>query len=130
MRFRIHLIAAGTLMLLAIWMSSGTMYPYASTWAFPIVSKPCAYLFNLDHWAYRAAFQMLDVAPRAEWESSVVLRRLLYPVVAFPFMKAAGFLVGGFIASAAINMAALVVLALFLRKRWGERVAIVGAWLL
>src|SRR5438105_4877949 len=111
MRFRTHLIGACLLMLLAIWLSSGTMYPFAATWAFPIVSRPCGYLFNQDHTAYRAAFDMLDGAPRAQWEWSIVLRRILYPLVAFPFMKAAGFVVGGFIASALINVAALIALA-------------------
>jgi hypothetical protein len=130
MRFRIHLIAASTLMVVAIWLSSGTMYPYAATWAFPIVSKPCGYLFNLDHAAYRAAFDMLDGAPRAQWEWSVVLRRILYPLVAFPFMKTAGFLAGGLIASAAINVAALIALARFVRRRWGDRAGLVALWLL
>jgi hypothetical protein len=73
---------------------------------------------------------MLDGAPRERWQSSVVLRRVLYPLVAFPFMKIAGFVAGGFIASALINLAALIALALFLRRRWGERSAVVGAWLL
>src|SRR5262245_11980102 len=108
MRFRTHLTGACIVMLLAIWLSSGTMYPYASALAYPIVSKPCAYLFNLDHPAYRAAFDMLDGAPRAQWEWSIVLRRVFYPLVAFPFMKALGFVVGGFVASALINLAALV----------------------
>jgi hypothetical protein len=117
-------------MVLAIWLSSGTMYPFAATWAFPIVSKPCGYLFNQDHTAYRAAFDMLDGAPRAQWEWSIVLRRILYPLVAFPFMKVAGFVVGGFIASVLINVAALIALAAFLRRRWGDTVAVVGVWLL
>jgi hypothetical protein len=130
MRLRTHVIAASILMLLAIWLSSGTMYPFASTWAFPIVSKPCGYLFNQDHTAYRAAFDMLDGAPRAQWEWSIVLRRMLYPLVAFPLMKAAGFVVGGFITSLLINVAALIALALFLRGRWGDTVAITGVWLL
>ena len=130
MRFRTHLVGACLLMLLAIWLSSGTMYPFASTWAYPIVSKSCGYLFNQDHTAYRAAFDMLDGAPRAQWEWSIVLRRILYPLVAFPFMKAAGFVVGGFIVSVLINVAALIALALFLRQRWGETVAVVGIWLL
>jgi hypothetical protein len=130
MRFRTHLIAACLLMLGAIWLSSGTMYPFASTWAFPIVSKPCGYLFNQDHSQYRAAFDMLDGRPRAAWEWSIVLRRLLYPVVAYPFMKVAGFVAGGFIASALINLAALVAVAHFLRRRWGDGAAIAGSWLL
>lgn len=130
MKFRLHLAAASALMLLAIWLSSGTMVPFASTWAFPIVSKSCGYLFNQDHPQYRAVFDMLDGAPRAAWEWSIVVRRILYPLVAFPFMKAAGFVVGGFIASALINVAALVTLAPFVRRRWGERAALVAMWLL
>src|SRR5262245_22708567 len=130
MRFRTHLIAASILMLVAIWLSSGTMYPYASTFALPIVSEPCGYLFNRDHPSYLAAFDMLDGAPRAQWEWSIVLRRVLYPLVAFPFMKAAGFVVGGFIVSLLINLAALIALGLFLRARFGERAAIAGIWLL
>jgi len=117
-------------MAVAIWLSSGTMYPFAATWAFPIVTKSCGYLFNLDHPQYRAAFDMLDGAPRAAWEWSITLRRILYPLVAFPFMKVAGFVVGGFITSLLINLSALVALAVFVRKRWGDRAAIVSAWLL
>ena len=126
MRFRLHLIAAATLMVVAIWLSSGTMSPFAATWAFPIVTKSCGYLFNLDHPQYRAAFDMLDGAPRAAWEWSITLRRILYPLVAFPFMKAGGFVAGGFIASVLINLSALVALAVFVRKRWGDRAAIVA----
>jgi hypothetical protein len=129
-KFRLHLVSASSLMLLAIWLSSGTMVPYASTWAFPIVSKSCGYLFNQDHPQYRAVFDMLDGAPRAAWEWSIVVRRILYPLVAFPFMKAAGFVVGGFIASALINLGALITLAVFVRRRWGERAALAAMWLL
>lgn len=130
MRFRIHLLAASVVMIAAIWLSSGTMYPYASTWAFPIVSEPCGYLFNLDHPQYRAAFAMLDGAPRDQWEWSITLRRILYPLVAFPLMKVAGFIVGGFVASVAINVAALIALGFFVRRRWGDRGAAVAIWLL
>ena len=81
MRFRAHLIGASALLLLAIWLSSGTMAPYASTWAFPIVSKPCGYLYNLDHPQHLAVFQMLDGQPREVWQGSFVLRRLLFPAI-------------------------------------------------
>ena len=129
MKFRVHLVAASVVMLLAIWLSSGTMSPYAATWAYPIVSQPCGYLYNPDHPQYVAAFQMLDGQPRAAWQSSIVLRRILYPLLAYPFMKAAGFTTGGFIASLLINLAALIVFAFFLRKRWGDKASIWGLWL-
>ncbi len=130
MRFRVHVAGASALLVLAIWLSSGTMAPYASTFYKPIVSTPCQYLYNADHPLHEAAFWMLDGEPRERWESSIVLRRILFPLVAYPFMKAAGFEVGGFIASVLCHLAALAALALFLRRRHGDEVAVAGIWLL
>jgi len=130
MRFRAHLIGASALLLLAIWLSSGTMAPYASTWAFPIVSKPCGYLYNLDHPQHLAVFQMLDGQPREVWQGSFVLRRLLFPAIAYPAMKALGYEVGGFVVSLLAHVGALLAVALFVRKRYGDGAAIAASWML
>jgi len=130
MRFRAHLAGAAALLALAVWMSSGTMAPYAATLGFPIVTEPCGYLVNIDHPQHVAVFQMLDGQPTERWQRSVVLRRLLFPLVAYPLMKVAGFDVGGFIASLLCQMAALCALALHLRRRHGETAAIAGMWTL
>jgi hypothetical protein len=130
LRFRAHVAGACALMGLAVWLSSGTMTPVASTFFNPIVSVPCGYLYNVDHPHHEATFRMLDGQPPERWRFSVVLRRLLFPLLAYPFMKVAGFEVGGFVASLLCQMAALVGLALFLRARYGEDAAITGAWLL
>ncbi|HMC93359.1 MAG TPA: hypothetical protein VKO16_01180, partial [Polyangia bacterium] len=130
MRFRANLAAASALLVLAIWLSSGTMAPYASTFFRPIVSTPCRYLYNPDHPLHEAAFWMLDRQPPDRWQSSIVLRRLLFPLAAYPFMKVAGFEVGGFIASVLCHLAALAALALFLRRRYGDEAALAGMWLL
>ena len=129
MRFRVHLAGAGALLALAIWLSSGTMAPYASTFFRSIVSTPCGYLYNVDHPHHRAVFDMLDGQPPERWRGSLVLRRLLFPLVAYPLMKAAGFEVGGFVASLLCHLAALVGLGLFLRRRYGEETAIAGVWM-
>jgi hypothetical protein len=129
MRFRVHLVGAGLLLALAIWLSSGTMAPYGSTFFRPVVSTPCGYLYNYDHAQYRAVFEMLDGQPPERWRGSLVLRRLLLPLVAYPLMKAAGFEVGGFVASLLCHLAALVVLGIFLRRRHGEDAAVAGVWL-
>lgn len=129
-RLGVHLAGASALLALAIWLSSGTMAPYASTFYRPIVSTPCQYLYNVDHPLHEAAFLMLDGQPSERWQSSIVLRRILFPLIAFPFMKVAGFEVGGFIASLLCHLAALAVLALFLRRRHGEGVAVAAVWLL
>ncbi len=124
-----HVVAAGAVLSLAIWLSSGTMAPYAATWPYPVVSEPCGYLYNLDHRFYFDVFQMIDGQPRAEWEQSPVLRRVLFPLLAYPLMKAAGFEVGGFIASLAFHLASLVALGRFLRTRYGDASAVAGVWL-
>jgi hypothetical protein len=129
MRFRAHLIGASALLVVAIWLSSGTMAPYASTFFRPIVSTPCGYLYNVDHPLHEAAFQMLDGQPPERWQSSNVLRRILFPLVAYPFMKVGGFETGGFVASVLCHLAALATLALFLRRRHGDEAALVGLWL-
>jgi hypothetical protein len=129
MRLRVHLAAAGVTLALAIWLSSGTMAPYGSTFFQPVVSTPCAYLYNYDHPLHEATFRMLDGQPRELWRDGHFLRRLLFHLVALPFMKVAGFVVGGFVASVLCHLAALAVLARFLARRHGEDAAIAGSWL-
>jgi hypothetical protein len=106
------------------------MAPYAATWPGSPATGPCHYLVNIDHAQFQATFLMLDGAPRDQWIFSVVLRRILFPLVAFPFMKVLGFDLGGFFASVLIHIGAMIVLGLGLRRRDGERVAIAGMWLL
>jgi hypothetical protein len=130
MRFRAHLAGAAALLALAIWLASGTMTPYASTYVYSTATEPCGYLVNVDQPHHEAVFQMLDGQPRARWERSVVLRRLLFPLCAFPFMKAFGYLPGGFFASLLCQLGGLLALALHLRRRHGEAAAIAGSWLL
>jgi hypothetical protein len=129
-RFCAHLVGACGLLALAIWLSSGTMTPAASTFFAPIVSQPCGYLYNVDHSLHEASFRMLDGQPPERWRFSIVLRRMLFPLLAYPFMKVAGFEVGGFIASVLCQLVALVALGLFLRRRHGEDAALIGIWLL
>ena len=128
--FRSHLLAAGAVLALGVWLSSGTMAPYAATFVCPVVSQPCGYLYNPDHPLHEAAFRMLDGQPPGRWRSSNVLRRLLFPLVAYPFMKLAGFEAGGFVASLLCQLAGLLALALFLRRRHGDQAAVAGVWLL
>jgi hypothetical protein len=130
MRFRAHLAGASAVLALAVWLSSGTMAPYGATFVYPIVTPPCGYLVNVDQPHHEGVFQMLDGQPRERWQRSLVLRRLLFPLVAYPFMKVGGFAVGGFVASLLCQLTSLWLLALHLRRRWGEPPALAGTWLL
>jgi hypothetical protein len=113
----------------SIWLSTGTLAPYAVTTNPPLPLGPCDYLYNGDHDHFQATFRLLDGEPRERWQDSVVLRRILYPVLAFPFMKLLGFELGGLVASVLIHWAVFIALVLFLRSRVGEVGAIAGAWL-
>src|SRR5690348_3336020 len=104
--YKVSLIATVTILVLGIWMSSGTMAPYAASSGLSIVTMPCHYLVNVDHWHFKAVFQMLDGENRNLWESSVVLRRMLLPLISLPLMKGLGFEIGGFISSIVIHIAA------------------------
>ncbi len=130
MTFRAHLIAASSVLVVAIWLSSGTMAPVASTFFAPIVSQPCHYLYNVDHPLHEAAFRMLDGQPPERWRDSLVLRRILFPLIAYPLMKLAGYEVGGFAASVFCQVAGLLALGVFLRRKYGEGAARIGVWLL
>ena len=123
-------LASLVMMLLGIWLSSGTLAPYAATLAAPRVLQPCHYLGNIDHDEFRATFLMLDGAPRESWSFSVVLRRILFPLLAYPMMKVLGFEWGGFLTSLVLHAITFWVFTNFLIQRYGARAGIMGVWLL
>lgn len=129
-RPRLSIAAASAVMLLGIWLSSGTMAPYAATLDSPLVLEPCHHLANIDHEQFEATFAFLDGAPPEEWSYSLVLRRLLFPLLAYPLMKAFGFLWGGILTSMLLHLLAMALLDRFVRRRYSEAAAVVAAWLL
>jgi hypothetical protein len=130
MRYRLSFSAALAVLALSIWLSSGTMSPYAITLDKPRVLEPCGYLANIDHPHFVATYLMLDGAPSEQWAFSVVLRRIAFPIFAYPFMKIAGFDAGGFMASVILNLAAFVGFTCFVRRRYGDGAGAITAWVL
>jgi len=128
--FTAHQFIGVLVLVTAIWLSSGTMAPYGATLNTPLVLPPCDYLFNVDHEHFRQTFLMLDGAPKAAWEGSVVLRRILFPMLAYPLMKLTTFEVGGFITSVVIHALTFLCFTWWLRRRVGETGATAGLWLL
>lgn len=125
-----HVAGACAVLAASIWLSSGTLAPYAATLPEPLAPEPCRYLYNIDHLQFRATFALLSGAPREQWQDSVVLRRLLFPLFAYPWMKWLGFETGGFVASLLLHLLAFFAFIGFLRRDAGERGCIAGAWLL
>jgi hypothetical protein len=118
----LYLAIACLLLTLGIWVNTGTLAPLGATLANPFVWEPCKYLLNIDHFHYRATFMMLDGAPRDQWEFSVALRRILYPLLAYPFMKLLGFGAGGLVTNVLLSAAALAAFWLALQRRFGGSV--------
>ena len=129
-RLRKHTVAASGVLLLAIWLSSGTMNPYAAGVQYPKFSEPCHYIVSVDHYHFLAIFLMLGGYDVQTWHGSVMLRRLLFQVIAFPFAKMLGLLWGGLVASALVNIAACAGFTSFISRRVGETAAIATIWLL
>lgn len=114
----------------AIWLSTGTMAPYAATAEFPRILEPCHYLINVDHDQFAAVSAMIAGDPSGEWAGSVVLRRVLFAIVAYPLVQTMGFMNGGVIASILVHIIALAAFGAFVRRRVGDRGAFAATWLL
>ena len=114
-RHRRHFLAALVVFALGLYFTTGTLTPYAIT-SLPRAEPPHGYLYNTDHPHFATLYKFLDGAPRSEWDGAILFRRILYPVLAYPFMKAMGFELGGTIAGLLINLAAFVVFVRFLRR--------------
>lgn len=130
MTYRLHAACSTAVLVLGIWLSSGTLAPYAATIPIPHILEPCHYLANVDHDHFVSAYRMLNGDPREAWQWSLVLRRVLFPLIAFPLMKFAGFLAGGFIASILIHIAAVNAFGVFVRRLLGDQPSVVALWLL
>jgi hypothetical protein len=115
----LHLAGACLLLTLGIWVNTGTLAPLGATLAKPFVWEPCNYLLNIDHFHYKASFLMLDGAPRKQWEFSVALRRILYFLLAYPFMKLLGFGAGGLVTNVLLSAGSLAAFWLALQRRFG-----------
>lgn len=129
-RYPAHLVLATIVISVAIWLSTGTMAPYAATAQYPRVLEPCHYLINVDHDHFAAATAMIGGESTGRWGGSVVLRRLLFPIIAHPLIQVMGFMAGGVLTSVILHVIALLTFATFIRNRVGERGAITAAWLL
>ncbi|HVW20904.1 MAG TPA: hypothetical protein VHC86_06780 [Opitutaceae bacterium] len=124
-----HFAGAGMLLAAGLYCSTGSLSPYALVGA-PRVNPTTGYLFNADYAHFRALFNFVDGRERSAWQGTYFLRRILFPVLAWPFMKAAGFESGGVLAGMVFNLAGFCGALALLRRRMGDRGAAMAGWLL
>lgn len=125
----LHAAAASIVLALAIWLSSGTLAPYAQLLP-PRLTEPCHYPLNVDHEKNIAFLLLLEGADREQWVSSSVLRRILYPALAYPFVRLAGHLAGGVLWNIVMTVAAMLAFGRFVEIRYGTTAARAVVWLL
>jgi hypothetical protein len=123
-RFWFNVVGATIAIVLGCWLSSGTLAPYGTG---PV--GRCQYRVNGDHGQFRSVYYMLEGQPAPEWETSVVLRRIMHPLLAYPLMKRYGFNAGGLMFNFLIHAAAMIALALAIRRYFDARAAILVCWL-
>ncbi len=68
--------------------------------------------------------------PREAWNFSVLLRRILYNILAYPLMKLCGHDLGGIITNLLLTWIAFITFTLFILRTIGIQGAIAGMWLL
>ena len=127
--WRWHVLGAVLLFSVGLYCNTGTLAPYAITF-WPYVDKETGYLYNTDHTHFRVLFYFVDGRDRKVWDHALLLRRVLFPALAWPLMKLAGFKAGGALAALLFNGAGLAAGVFLLRQRIGERGAIFAGWIL
>ncbi len=128
-----HFLITFLVLTASMYVSTGTLSPYANTTvgrAAPLVSQDCQYLYNADYSFFKAMFLMLDGAHKHEWNFSVVLRRILYNLLSYPFMKLMGHDLGGIVVNFLLIWTAFVTFHVFILHTIGKRGAIISLWLL
>jgi len=128
-RWSWHLAGAGALFALGLYCNTGTLAPYAIT-TYPVVDHATGYAYNPDHVHFRVLFDFVDGRDRSVWDKAILLRRILLPVLGWPLMKLLGFELGGTLTGLLLNIAAFLAALGLLRRRIGERGAVLAGWLL
>jgi hypothetical protein len=124
-RFWLLIGGATVAIMLGCWLSSGTVAPYG-TYDY----GDCHYRANGDHYQFSAVYEMLNGKPYQVWGYSVVLRRVLHPALAFPFIKMFGYDAGGLIFNILLHGAMMIGFALAIRRYFDARASVLVCWLL
>lgn len=122
--------AAALVFATGLYCNTGTLAPYAVTFAPYHIDPATGHAYNQDHRHFRVLYDFVDGQPRSVWDKAIMLRRILYPVIAYPAMKLLGFEAGGVTMNLLLNLAAFLGAGWWLRRRVGERAALFAGWLL
>src|SRR5690349_16910097 len=128
--FLLSLVMALCVLNVGIWLSSGTLAPYAATAAQSVPTIPCQYLVSIDHNQFKDAYWMLAGMDRQLWGRSVVLRRILYPLASYPLMLVLGFEIGGFVFNLLLHSVVFTIFVVYWKNKFSTAESLVAMWLL
>jgi hypothetical protein len=131
-KINLRILIPFLLFLILGYVSTGTLSPFANTLdfeGFPFVEPKCQYLYNGDYPHFYSLFLMLDGQPSFFWDFSIYTRRILYNVIAFPFMKKWGHDSGGIICNFLLMIVSGIFLFKYSWKRYNQRTAEIVLWL-
>ena len=118
-----------SILALQLWVSSGTLYPYAYTLHEPLVDSVCGYLFNIDHKIMLSSLNMFGDAFNFTDITMLYWHRPLYPALLYPVAKILGVLWGALLLNFLIHSFSIFLFISFLKKHYGEAVAKASFWL-
>ncbi len=105
------------------WISSGNLAPYAIN-APSLKQTACGNILNIDESNFRDTFKLLDSQKRQE--GGVVYRRMLYPLIAYPFMINFGFYYGGLLATLIIYIGTIFLIHYLCKKHFSKNIAFIA----
>ncbi len=122
--YRLWLVLSVVFLLLEMYLNTGNLSAYAVTLDVPVIKE--GYLVNLDYVHYECNYNFIVGNDLETWEKGWVLRRELFFILAFPFLKIFGFYIGGIVAAFTITISAYLILVRFVFKTFGLQQAYVA----
>lgn len=126
--FNIVFLSAFVLLILQMYLNTGTLSAYAVTIDNPYVIG--GNIVNYDYKHYQCNYDFIMGEPAEKWNFGWVLRRELFYILAFPFLKIFGFYIGGIIAAITITLISFYAFIRFIYNNLGVQQAYVGVILL
>lgn len=126
--FAISLICALIILLVQMYLNTGTLSAYAVTLQNPFEME--GYIVNYDYAHYQCNYNFIIGESVDKWGGGWVLRRELFYIISFPFFKLFGFYIGGLLSAFVITLTSFYFFIKFVYKNIGTRAAYVTMILL
>lgn len=124
------LLSCGAVVGLVIYMNTGSLVPVNLFYPLSIdPSLPST--VNIDNKFHYAVYQLVDGHGQdVHAPYNMLFRRVLFTWLAYPCMKAIGFVAGGIFCSITLNVVGLVGFSAYVARRWGTKAGNIAALLL